>query len=104
MNIGEGAGILVLEDLEHARRRGARVYAELAGHALACEALGQFEAGPAVRPLRVLVGEHDVVVSPTGADEVLAGCGHLPPAENPAAVAAVLVRVLEEMRCPTTTA
>ncbi len=38
MNIGEGAGVLVLESLEHARRRGARVHAELAGHALACEA------------------------------------------------------------------
>ena len=38
MNIGEGAGILVLESAEHARRRGARIYAELAGHAVACEA------------------------------------------------------------------
>jgi pimeloyl-ACP methyl ester carboxylesterase len=57
-----------------------------------------------VRPLRVLVGEHDVVVSPADADVVLAGCGHLPPAEDPAAVAAELVRVFEEMRCPTTTA
>lgn len=73
-------------------------------YALACEALGQFEAGEAVGPVRVLVGEHDVVVSPEAADVVLAGCGHLPPAEDPAGVAAVLVRVLEEMRCPTTTA
>jgi 3-oxoacyl-[acyl-carrier-protein] synthase II len=38
MNIGEGAGILLLERLDHARRRGARIYAELAGHSVACEA------------------------------------------------------------------
>lgn len=69
-------------------------------YALACEALGLFEAKKAVRPVRVLVGEHDVVVPPDGADKVIEGCGHLPPAEDPALVALVL----KETLCPTTKA
>jgi 3-oxoacyl-[acyl-carrier-protein] synthase II len=55
--IGEGAGILILEELEVARRRGAQIYCEIVGYGLSSDAYhltGQPEdANGAVRSMRM---------------------------------------------------
>ena len=58
---GEGAGIVVLEPLDGARKRGARIYAEVVGYGLSCDAHHMTAAHPlgegAVRAMQSALNE-----------------------------------------------
>ena len=68
--MGEGAGILLLEEYEHALNRGAKIYAEVVGYANTSDAYHitapDPEAGGAIRALKSVIKEAGI----TDADEI----------------------------------
>jgi 3-oxoacyl-[acyl-carrier-protein] synthase II len=55
MNLGEAAALLVLEELSHAKQRGANIYAEIAGYGVRCEAYHPTAPEPEGRAVAELI-------------------------------------------------
>jgi len=70
--MGEAAGIVVLEELEHAKRRGAKVYAELVGYGISSDAQHITEPDPTGRhPARAMqMAMDDAAIGPEEIDYI----------------------------------
>jgi 3-oxoacyl-[acyl-carrier-protein] synthase II len=70
--MGEGAGILVLESLEHALARGAHIYCELAGYSATCDAFHITQPDPEGKGLSQAMGRAvlDARMSPDEIDYI----------------------------------
>jgi 3-oxoacyl-[acyl-carrier-protein] synthase II len=72
--LSEGCGILLLEDLEHAQARGARIYAEVIGYGSSNDAFDMFgqseSGGAAIRMMRMAL--HKAGIVPEDVDYIVA--------------------------------
>ena len=88
--LGEGCGILILEELDHAVSRGARIYAEMVGYGMSCDAYHMTSLAPggegATRAIRLALKDGDL--SPTDISYINAH-GTSTPVNDPNETAAI---------------
>jgi 3-oxoacyl-[acyl-carrier-protein] synthase II len=62
--VGEGAGILILEELEHAKKRGAKIYGEVVGYGATCDAYHITQPAPmgegAAKAMEIAIKEGNI--------------------------------------------
>ncbi|GGH16827.1 beta-ketoacyl-ACP synthase II [Paenibacillus segetis] len=80
--MGEGAGILILESLEHAQKRGAKIYAEVIGYGLSADAHHMTDPDPdgAMRAMKMAI--RSAGIEPKDVDYINAHGTSTPPGDR----------------------
>ncbi|ANE48958.1 3-oxoacyl-ACP synthase [Paenibacillus swuensis] len=68
--MGEGAGVMIIESLEHAQKRGAKIYAEIVGYGMSADAHHMTEPDPAGAARCMVKAIKDAGLEPTDVDYI----------------------------------